>query len=157
MPSDLSDEALKNGSLERFLTYRLARVQAKLNAQASRILRDHAGLTLTQWRLIALIGFTVQTNAAALSRTATMDKGLISRNIRTLGQDGLVRIIPDENDHRAQTLQLTSKGKAIFEKTLPRMRQRQQALRSLLTDEEEQALSSALEKLEAATDDRSLG
>ena len=32
--------------LRRFLTFRMARVQAKLNAQASHILREQAGLTL---------------------------------------------------------------------------------------------------------------
>lgn len=42
--------------LNQFLTYRLSRVQAKLNTQGNALLQKHAGLKLTQWRLLALVG-----------------------------------------------------------------------------------------------------
>ena len=89
---DRDVEEQETASPARFLTFRLARVQAKLNAQSSRILKDHAGITLTQWRLLALIGNAGRTTAAVLSREVAMDKGLISRNIKTMVSDGLVRV-----------------------------------------------------------------
>ncbi|MBP0482524.1 MarR family winged helix-turn-helix transcriptional regulator [Sagittula salina] len=145
------------GSPGRFLTFRLARVQAKLNAQSSRILRDHAGITLTQWRLLALIGNAGRTTAAVLSREVAMDKGLISRNIKTMVSDGLVRITLDPDDNRAQHLELSEAGNKMFTETLPRMRARQDALRALFDIEEEEVFNRVLDKLDRIADDRDHG
>ena len=41
--------------LRRMLTYRLARLNAQLNAQAARILRESSGLSQTQWRVLVMI------------------------------------------------------------------------------------------------------
>lgn len=141
----------------QFLTYRLARVQAKLNAQANRLVKDCAGLTLTQWRLIALIGATGRSTAAQLSRYAAMDKGLISRNLKALGEENLVRIIRDTEDNRLQHLELTAEGRALFDNTLPRMQARQNALRDRLDEEEVRAFLATLDKLEQAAEDPGLG
>lgn len=146
-----------NISPGQFLTFRLARVQAKLNAQSSRILKDHAGITLTQWRLLALIGNAGRTTAAVLSREVAMDKGLISRNIKTLVNDGLVQISIDPDDNRAQHLELTEAGTRMFRETLPRMRSRQDALRALLDLEEEAVFNRVLAKLDRVAEDRSYG
>jgi DNA-binding MarR family transcriptional regulator len=155
---DAHDTGAPSGTkFGQFMTYRLARVQAKLNAQATRILRDHAGLTLTQWRLLALLGGAGQATAAQLSRHAAMDKGLISRNIRALTEEGLVQVNSDPADHRAQVLTLSPRGVSLFEHTLPRMRARQDALRAYLDANEEAVLNRALEKLERAAEDPTVG
>lgn len=153
---DSSDDNADGAPIGQFLTYRMARVQAKLNAQATRLLKEEAGLTLTQWRLLALIGATGRATAAQLSRLAAMDKGLISRNLKCLTEAGLVVITPDSIDHRAQHLELSAEGKEIFESTLPRMHERQAALRSRLENDELRHFLSALEKLESAADDGDL-
>ena len=115
--------------LHQFLTYRLSRVQAKLNAQASAMLRTHAGLTLSQWRILALVGAAGQTRLSELARTGLLDKGLLSRNLKVLVGEGLVIAKQDDVDHRVQHLRLSKRGKALFERTLPRMRKRQRHLR----------------------------
>lgn len=142
-----------DAQIGQFLTYRISRVQAKLNAQASRLLKAGSGLTHTQWRLLALIAATGRTNAAQLSRLALMDKSLISRNIKTLGEDGLIQIIADLEDNRLQHLELTAEGKALFEETLPRMQARQRTLRARLDDGEVAQFLNTLDKLERAADD----
>lgn len=151
------DEAGPNGGPRHFLTFKLARVQAKLTAQSSRILKDHAGITLTQWRLLSLIGANGRTTAAHLSREVEMDKGLISRNIKTMVSEGLVRITVDPDDNRAQHLELTETGNAMFQDTLPRMRARQDSLRALMDAEEEEVLNRLLDRLEVAAEDRAHG
>jgi DNA-binding MarR family transcriptional regulator len=140
--------------LHQFLTYRLSRVQAKLNAQASAMLRAHAGLTLSQWRILALVGAAGQTRLSELSRIAALDKGLLSRNLKTLIADGLVRSKQDDIDHRVQHLSLSESGQALFERTLPHMRRRQRHLRSSMTANELDVLYRALDKLEVAADYR---
>lgn len=142
--------------LEHFLTYRMARVQAKLNAQATRILREHADITLTQWRLIILLEAQGQTTAAHLSRVAAMDKGLISRNIKFLVDLGLVDTQRDEIDSRSHHLKLTEAGHKMQSNLMPRMRARQMELRSRLSDEENRLFISVLKILEDAADDPSV-
>ncbi|SDD57384.1 MarR family winged helix-turn-helix transcriptional regulator [Ruegeria marina] len=138
--------------LQQFLTYRLSRVQAKLNAQASRVLREHAGITLTQWRILALIGVEGLRRSADLSRHAALDKGMVSRNIKLLVAEGLVVAEGDDSDQRAQTLGLTGKGRQLVERTLPIMRKRQNLLRGALDAGELAVLYRALDKLELAAE-----
>lgn len=139
--------------IAQFLTYRLSRVQARLSAQASRILRDHAGITITQWRIIAVLGEGARRTSAQLSRMTAMDKGLISRNVKSLAAEGLISVTRDRNDNRALYLGLTDKGRRVYDHTMPRMRARQEALRAYLEDGEEDALTRALDKLERAAED----
>ena len=136
--------------LQRFLTYRLSRVQAKLNAQAQALLQRYAGLTLAKWRILALVGAAGQTRLSELARVAALDKGLLSRNLKALIQDGLVATKGDDVDLRVQHLSLTKKGRRLFERTLPKMQQRQRRLNDALEPQEREALRSALDKLEVA-------
>lgn len=139
--------------LHQFLTYRLSRVQAKLNAQATRILREASGITLTQWRIIALVGAAGETRLSQLAREAALDKGLLSRNLKGLIEDGVIATRPDESDHRAQVLSLSAKGAEIFERTLPVSRERQRKLRAGLTEEELSVFRRVLDKLEIAAEE----
>lgn len=138
--------------LRQFVTYRISRVQAKLNAQASRILREASGITLNQWRIIALIGAAGQTQSSVLSKDAALDKGLLSRNLKTLIESGVVKSATNAGDHRVQSLSLTQKGAEIFEKTLPVTRVRQSKLRAGLTDKELRIFHKVLDHLEIASE-----
>ena len=140
--------------VQQFLTYRISRLHAKLNAQASHILRRKSGLSLAQWRIIALIAISGETTPVAISRKAGIDKGLLSRKLRGLIDDGLVISRRDETDQRQQVISLSGTGHAIFEDTLPTMRQRQAHLLNALTDREEEVLFAALEKISAAAERR---
>ena len=136
--------------LFRFLTYRILRVHSKLNAQAIRILGKHTNLTLSHWRVVAMIGAQGETSLSEISRLSEMDKGQVSRSLKALTQQGMILAQTHESDHRQQRLSLSPKGQAAFEDNLPRMRRRQRYLMSQLEPEELAALYSALEKLELA-------
>ncbi|MEM6825258.1 MAG: MarR family winged helix-turn-helix transcriptional regulator [Pseudomonadota bacterium] len=138
--------------LQNFLTYRLARVQARLNAQAVRLLKETAGINLSQWRVIAMIGSGGDDTvlAADLKRIMGFDKGLFSRTVRGLMADGLVTSAVDERDQRCQRLALTNSGRALYNSTLPVMRARQERLQDALDADELVALLSGLDKLETA-------
>ena len=136
--------------LQQFLTYKLSRVQAKLNAQANAMLRDYAGLTLSQWRVLALIGGAGQTRLSDLVKSSALDKGLLSRNIKILTKSELICAKQDDLDQRVQDLTLTQKGQSVFEKVLPKMRKRQQHLRESLSSNELDVLFKVLDKLELA-------
>lgn len=140
--------------LQQFLTYRLSRVQARLTAQANFLLKQYAGLTLSQWRVIALIGAAGTSRLSELAKNAALDKGLLSRNLKTLQAEGIVAAKQDEYDNRVQHLKLTQAGEAIFHTTLPKMRQRQQHLRQALSHKEIETFYKVLDKLEQAAEYR---
>lgn len=144
------DLAHNGRPLRSFLTYRLSRLQAALNGQAARILKAEAGLSLTQWRILALIASHEGASASELTQASGMDKGLFSRKLKTLISDGLARARPLKHDHRAQALHLTEAGQRMFEAVMPKMRARQDALRASLEHRELEALLSAIDKLETA-------
>lgn len=139
-------------TLQQYLTFRLSRVQAKLNAQGARVLREAVGLTLSQWRVVALVGMAGQTRHSDLAREAALDKGLLSRNVKNLVKQGVVVSTPDEFDHRVQHLSLSEKGQAIFDRALPVTRRRQDHLRAGLTKDEINTFRRVLDKLEFAAE-----
>ena len=149
-----SDGALDDRlrQLNQFLTYRIARLHAKLNAQASRILNDSFGITLNQWRMIAFIGGAGKLTASELIATTAMDKGLVSRNVKSLIAGGLVLSSPSARDNRVQVLSLTASGKHVFEMALPRMQRRQDDLQLALSADEIDIFRSVVDKLERATE-----
>lgn len=151
--TDQSEAPYSELMLKHYLTYRLSRVQAKLNAQATRMLREASGITLLQWRVIALVGAAGQTRLSDLSKEAALDKGMLSRNLKTLIEEGIVTAQLDENDHRAQILSLSPKGEAVFARTLPVSRRRQDILRADLSDEELRVFRRVLDKLELAAEE----
>ncbi len=138
--------------LHQYLTFRLSRVQAKLNAQGARVLMEAAGLTLAQWRVVALVGVAGQTRHSDLAREAALDKGLLSRNVKNLVKQGVVLSVPDEFDHRVQHLSLSEKGQEIFNRVLPVTRRRQDHLRAGLTVNEIDTFHRVLDKLEIAAE-----
>ena len=138
--------------LHRNLTYRIARVQAKLSAQGARLLKEKAGLSLTQWRIMKLIRTYGRANASALAKVSTMDPGLFSRRLKTLIAQGYVQSTTDERDSRVQHLSLTPLGHRVYEKASPYMRARREWLRGLLTGTEQKALFSALDKLDVGSE-----
>ncbi len=148
----VSDADTDGLPLHQYLTYRMSRVHSKLSAQGARILRDAVGITLTQWRVIALVGAAGETRLSDLAREAALDKGLLSRNVKSLVARGLINAKQDDTDHRVQHLSLTPDGQEIFFQALPVTRRRQEWLRTDLTNEEIRVFKRVLDKLELAAE-----
>jgi DNA-binding MarR family transcriptional regulator len=154
----MNDETPKDfnpqlAQLSNFLTYRISRVHQKLNVQASKILNDSVGVTLIQWRLIAFIGGAEEVTASELVRYTAMDKGLVSRNAKSLIESGLVVSSSHAKDSRVHLLSLTPEGQMIFDTALPKMRRRQAKLQDNLSIEDVATLRRILETLEIAAED----
>lgn len=152
--NDQSDQEFQTEleQLRRFLTYRISRVHWKLNTQASKILSETVGLSLTQWRILAFIGGSESITASELVKVTAMDKGLISRNVKTMIQNGVVVSTGADKDHRVNLLTLTPKGREIFEIALPRMRQRQVQLQRGIAQTDIDAFHRVLDALDIASE-----
>lgn len=144
-------------SLHDLVSYRLARVQAKLNAQATRILRENGGLTLVQWRVLMMLQTMGETTVGKIARETQFDKALISRTAQTLTRNGLVALRDNESDHRQHLLTITDKGVTVFNIAAPHMYARQTALMNAISEEQRSLLFDALDRLEQAAETSEAG
>lgn len=74
-------------------------------------------------------------------------KANISRGAIALERKGLIRRIPDRVDSRRQHLFLTENGRALYQRYIPRLKQRENAMLSCLKASERRLFASLLDKL----------
>ncbi len=134
--------------LQNVLTYRFARLQAKLNAQASDLVDKQGGISLSQWRILAVLSDQNISTQKDVLMTVGLDKGQISRTIKQLVQKQFITVSHDQPDSRIQHLALTEAGIAITETLHPIMNARQKYLQQDFTDEEIEQLFEWLGRLE---------
>ena len=133
--------------LPSFVTYKIARVQNRLNAQATAILRKHTDLSLTEWRIISIVNLLKSTTASTISREVGMDKGQISRAVKPLIDRGLLEPCEHEKDSRQTILCLTNRGQEVVDEHSKIMRARQDSLTQNIEDDELDVFYRVLEKL----------
>lgn len=138
-------------AFQDFVTYRMSRVQAQLNAQAGAVLRQHGDLTPARWRILSLIAGGAPTRLMEICRLSGMDKGQVSRNLSRLVAAGLLSSERDTNDLRSQRIEITAEGAATVERIFPVMQARHNFLLEQLPDEDLEALRRALDVLEQAS------
>lgn len=136
-----------------YFTYRVAQLSARLNVQASRLLRDSCDLSPVQWRLLALIHVSAPVNSATLVRSIAMDAGQFSRSLKSLINDGLIKSRVDTTDHRRQVLSLTSKGIKRYKLAAPIMKKRRDALMHGVSKADRDAFFRVLDHLDSKLSD----
>ena len=149
-PSDYASELTQLG---QFLPYRVSKLHAKLNTQATKILRESVGISQNQWRMIAFIGSARTITASELVTDSAMDKGLVSRKVKSLIEAGLVTSSTHEKDSRVHVLNLTPAGRGVYNTALPIMRRRQIHLQKTLRDVDIETFRRVIDALEVASEE----
>ena len=88
---------------------------------------------------------------------SSIDKGLLSRNLNTLIEKGLMTRTSDPDDRRLKRLALTAKGARLHERALPVMMRRYARLIRDFDEAELGALVRALKILEEAAREDEFG
>jgi DNA-binding MarR family transcriptional regulator len=149
MPDKESDSFI----LEQFLPYRLSLLSNTVSEGISIAYRNEHDLSVTEWRVIAVLGrFPGQTASEIVRRTA-MDKVAVSRAVRKLLERGLVARSAHEEDRRRQPLMLTEdNGQALYRAIVPKALAYEKNLLESLTENERGALNGLLKKLQRAAE-----
>ena len=121
---------------------------------AERVLDRVAGISLAQWRVLVMVGAGTATTARDISRKSIIDPAMISRTTHALEQAGMLQTHRPESDRRVVELSLTSRGREIYDRTLPYMQARHRELLAHLDPDERDAIYRILEKLESAAGER---
>ena len=105
------------------------------------------GLTMNEWRCIAILHGKRGMSMNRLAEHAQFDRGLTSRTVRGLEERGLLAREADESDGRGVVITLTAKGKTLVAQVFPIADERNSRLLSCLTKSERDLLPTILEKL----------
>ena len=143
---------IKQIALKEQVTYLIARLNARLTAQAVRILRETSDLSLSQWRLMAVIDSQGPISMAEFIRFTEFDKGQTSRVASDLLRRGFLSAQEAENSKRIQILSFTPLGRAAFDAAAVRMKQRREFMVQALSPAEHVQLQVMVDKLNAACD-----
>ncbi len=140
------------GDLRNLMTFRFARIQARANAQAARILKSHTGISLSEWRMMVMVDVHGKITPAQIVRITNFDKALVSRTLKGMQQKGLLTIETSATDSRSHVIDFTPKGRDVHKRTKPIMQRRQETLAASLAPGELKVLFQSLDKIDAALD-----
>jgi DNA-binding MarR family transcriptional regulator len=130
------------------LSYRLHVVANLLSRGAELRYGREFGVSLWEWRTIALLGGAAGPQSLnELARAASIDKSQMSRVVSGLAARGLVLRAIDANDARGVRLTLTRAGRKLYEGLMRAAAERNDAFLECLSERERAAFDAALAKL----------
>ena len=150
------DSAARKGSrldLFRFVPFRLNRLAAEVSNALSVEYQDRYGLDIPEWRVLATLGFRKDAcSAQYIAQCTRTHKSTISRAVTSLMQRKLVERVENADDRREFRLQMTAKGKTLYEELIPRLLRREQDILSCLSAQERRDFAALLGKIEKSLD-----
>lgn len=105
-------------------------------------LRD-AGLNITQFSLLRLIGAEKDLSISTLGRYMVMDRTSITRALVPLERDGLIQSRPGA-DKRIRIVSVTKKGRKLVADAEPKWRKAQEVLIDTIGEDRWRAMSTVL-------------
>lgn len=140
--------------LDDFLPYRLSITSNLVSDRIARTYEALFGLSIPEWRLVAVIAETGAITQAELGERTRMDKVTVSRAAIALTGRGLLARAPNESDRRSHHLSLTREGQALYEAVAPKALAMERELFARFSAEELAAFTAMLRRIdEAARED----
>ena len=135
--------------LFKFVPFRLNRLAAEVAAALSVEYQARYGLDIPEWRVLATLGFRNDAcSAQYISHCTRTHKSTISRAVTALMERQIVERVENADDRREFRLQLTGKGKTLYEELIPRLLRKEQEILSCLTPQERKDFAALLGKIE---------
>ncbi len=135
-------------TIRELLSYRLHQVANLLSRGAELRYRREFGVSLWEWRTVALLGGAGKPQSLNdLARAAGMDKSQMSRVVSGLTKRRIVFRQTDASDGRGIQLSLTSLGKTLYQKLIRAAGERNDAFLGCLSAQERKHLEQAMIKL----------
>jgi DNA-binding MarR family transcriptional regulator len=135
--------------LEEFLPYQLSVTANRVSRLFAHQYAEGFGLTVPEWRVIAVVGRFEAISPSRVSEWTGMDKVKVSRAAATLVARGLLRQTQDPADGRARVLRMTRKGQRVFEAVVPLAQRLEDELTQGLSRTEWASFQKTLAKLHA--------
>mgnify|MGYP001170109667 CR=1 FL=1 len=135
--------------LFRFVPFRLNRLAAEVSTELASEYRERYGLDIPEWRAVAPPRFPGGACTPQYGAHCTRNhKTTISRAPRPLLEQRLIERVENADDRRELALQLTRKGRALYEKLIPELLRKERDILSCLSAKEREDFAALLGKIE---------
>jgi DNA-binding MarR family transcriptional regulator len=108
------------------------------------------GLSHGEWKVLSSLrwaGSPYRRSAGELARIADLSSGAMTNRLDRLEEAGLVRRLPDPSDRRGVLLELTEKGRALWEEAIGTQAEKEALLASALPKAELEQLNDLLRRV----------
>ena len=133
--------------LEDFLPYRLSILSNRVSRAIAARYADTFGLTIPEWRVIAVLGRRPGLTAKEVAEATEMDKVAVSRAVAKLVGSKRVAARADRDDARRQILSLTAQGESVHARIAPIALASEQRLLAALDARERAQLDALVDRL----------
>lgn len=133
--------------LETFLPYRLSVLSNTLSQAIAKVYEKRFGLSVTEWRAMAVLGYRSDISAREVAERTAMDKVAVSRAVARMLDKGLIERGTARHDKRQSMLRLSDEGWKIYDQVAPLALEHERALLAHLDAEERQWLTRILDTL----------
>lgn len=139
-------------TLERYLPYRLSILSNKVSTLVAQAYKDKFALSITEWRIMAVLGEYPGVSADEISVKTQIEKSLISRAISQLLKRSLIERQTSKEDKRRSEIRLSETGYPVYFEIVPLSYEYEKQLLACLNDEEQGQLSDLIDRLYAHAD-----
>ena len=133
--------------LERFLPYRLSVLSNRISGEIAALYQDRFGISVTEWRVMAVLGRYPDVSAVEVAEHTAMDKVAVSRAVNALIERGLLLRDIHSDDRRRSVLSLSTDGFAIYDQIVPLARDYERRLLDSLSATEIKRFDALLDAL----------
>lgn len=131
-------------ALERFVPYRLSVLTNLMSRAIGRIYVQRFGLTIPEWRVMAVLGRFAPLSANEVCERTEMDKVRVSRAVARMRKAKLIEHAVDGADRRRSALRLSAAGRKIHAAIVPLALAKEAQLLAGLSDADREALDRTL-------------
>ena len=139
--------------LSEFVPYQLSITSNAVSGRIALEYRQRFGLSVPEWRVMAVLGDSGPLTQRELTGLTVMDKVAVNRACRVLEERGLVYRRPNEQDGRSHHLDLTESGTLMRDEIMPLALEMERRLFSTFTDQEVAQFRSLLERVRGEVKD----
>ena len=133
--------------LAEFLPYQLSIASNAVSGRIALEYRARFGLSIPEWRAMAVIGDFGPLTQRDLTHLTVMDKVAVNRACKVLEDRGLALRRPNEADGRSHLLELSEEGRRMHDVIMPLALEMERKLFADFTAEERAIFRSLLERV----------
>jgi len=148
LPTRMADVSLR---LDAFIPYRLSITSYLVSETIAGAYQALFGLSIPEWRLVAVIAEDGGMTQQQVGRRTQMDKVTVSRATIGLVDRGLVERRPHASDRRSQSLHLSATGRDLYAQVAPKALELERRIFASFDPKEVAAFSDMLERVQEAT------
>ena len=133
--------------LEDFLPYRLSITSHTVSTNIARVYEKRFGVSIPEWRVIAVLGRYPGLSAVEVADRTLMDKVAVSRAVTKLIKNGRIDREFADADRRRSILNLSEEGKQVHNEIAPLALEFEQQLVQNISEDDYEKFNSVLEQL----------